>query len=262
MSNLLFLVRMKEVSSLRDDVWRLVAGKHLEPAVQVSGLKTVFALGGPNERDAVDRMEAEALAELVQFGQSPEGSPFVPPADRIGGPRTLVALRRLHSDAANRQAAATQQSPDNHALISRLDKVRAGLQRQVADLTRKTGILAKPEPGRTAELTRVYMKRPAYLTCWAYRELIGEASPASRAVVQDVITREIPTFLPSGGQSPETRSKAELDLRLRGIALLQKMGAPLSPDRTQLLNENYLMMKAREPYFYPRCTWEEVLDLV
>jgi hypothetical protein len=262
MTNLMFLVRMKEVRNLRDEVLRLVAAKQLKPGAQVSGLKTAFAIGGLADRDAIDKMEAEALVELAESGKSPGGSPFSEASDRIGGPRTLTALQRLQSDAMKRQTAAEHESPDDHALIGGLDKVRARLQGQVADLSRKVKVLAQPEPQRTADLARVYMARPAYLTCWAYRELIGGASPASWAIVQDVVTHEIPTFLPSSGQSPEIRSKAELDLRLRGIALLQKMGAPLPPDAAQLLKENYLKIKAREPYFYPECTWEEVLDLV
>ena len=262
MANLMYLVRMKEVRDLRDDVWRLVTPKRLPPAAQVSGLKTAFAVGGQNDRQEVDRMEAEALADLVKAGHSPAESPFVPAADRIGGTQTLIALRRLYTDSAAQQAAVTRQQPDNFSLISSLDKIRDSLQRQVADLTRKTGILSKPEPQRTAELARVYMSRPAFLTCWAYRELIEEPSPESQAVVQDVVTREIPAFLPSGGQSPEVRSRAELDLRLRGIALLQKMGAPLSPDELELLKANDAMIRARKPFFYPACTWEDVLDVI
>jgi hypothetical protein len=262
MANLMFLVRMKEVRDLRDDVWRQVTPKRLPPAAQVSGLKTAFAVGGQNDRQEVDRMEAEALAELAKAGNSPQESPFVPAADRIGGTQTLSALRRLYTDTAAQQAAVTRQQPDNFSLIASLDKVRDSLQRQVSDLSRKTGILSKPEPQRTADLARVYMSRPAFLTCWAYRELVAEASPESQTVVRDVVTSEIATFLPSGGQSPETRSGAELDLRLRGLGLLQKMGAPLSPDELRLLKANEAMIKARRPFFYPACTWEDVLDVI
>jgi hypothetical protein len=262
MANLFYLVRMKEIRSLRGDVGQLVGSKRLKPEAQVSGLKTAFALGSPSDRQEVDRMESDALAELAQSGHSVEESPFVPVADRIGGTRTLVALRRLHSDSAARQAAATQQRPDNFSLIARLDKVRDRLERQVADLARKTEILSKPEPERTAGLVRLYMSRTAFLSCWAYRQLLGEASPASQAVARNVVAREIPTFLPSAGQSAEARSSAELDLRLVGVALVQRLGATLSADESELLRRNDSLIKERQPFFYPVCSWEDVLDVV
>ncbi|MEO8129384.1 MAG: hypothetical protein ABJF23_31115 [Bryobacteraceae bacterium] len=262
MANLFYLVRMKQVTSLREEVWRVIGFSRLPPAARVSGLKTAYAVGGPNDRLEVDRLESEALAELIRSGRSPEESPYVQAADRIGGSRTLVALRRLQSDAAARQAANARQQPNNFSLISQLDKVRDRLERQISDLTQKTAILAQPEPARTAQLARVYMSRPAFLTCWAYRELLAEPSPKSRETVRDVVTRLIPTFLPSGGQTPETRSRDELDLRLRGIALLEKMGATLTPDQLGLMRSNESLVSSREPFFYPACTWEDVMDVV
>ena len=155
-----------------------------------------------------------------------------------------------------------QSQPDNFSLISRLDKVRDRLERQIDDLTRKTTILAMQEPARTAELARVYMSRPAFLTCWAYRELLAGASPQARNAVHDVVTREISGFLPLGGQSAEVRAKAELDLRLRGITLLQAMGDPLTADMADLLKSNDAVIEERKLFFFPPCTWEEVLDVV
>jgi hypothetical protein len=76
------------------------------------------------------------------------------------------------------------------------------------------------------------------------------------------VTRLIPAFLPTGGQSAEVRSKAELDLRLRGIALLETMGETLTSDQADLMNANSAVVEERRPYFYPACTWEEVLDEV
>ena len=262
MANLFYLVRMKEVSGLREDVWRVVRMGRLPPAARVSGWKTAYALGGPNDLAEVDRLEAEALVALIQEGGSPEESPYVPPADRIGGARTLVALQRMQADAGARQAAVTAQQPNNFSLISRLDKVRDRLARQVADLTRKTSILAQPEPQRTRELARVYFSRPAFLTCWAYRVLLAEASPQSRETVREVVTRALPTFLPSGGQSEDVRKRDELDLRLRGVALLSSMGATLAQDEAALLKANEEKVNERRPFFYPACTWEDVLDVV
>lgn len=262
MANLFYLVRMKEVRSLREDVWRMVTPKRLPPVAQVSGLKTAYALGSLADRVEVDRMEAEALAELVQSGRATEASPFVEAADRIGGSRTLMALRRVHLESEARQSAAMKNQPDNFSQIATLDKVRDRLQRQLADLTRKTEILSKPEPDRTAALVRVYMSRPAILTCWAYRELLEGASPASQAVVQNIVTNELPTFLPKGGQSPEARSRAELDLRLRGLVLLQNMGVLLMPDEAELLQNNAGLIQSRQPFFSPACSLEDVLDVV
>src|SRR5581483_3873873 len=127
----------------------LVEGRKLPAAAQVSALKTLFALGGPKDREEVDRMEAEELAKLAQSDQSLDASPYVPAADRIGGSQTLAELRRLHSEATARQAAATKQEPQNFSVIGALDKTRDRLQRQVAMLTRKTEIQAKSEPART-----------------------------------------------------------------------------------------------------------------
>src|SRR5262249_22996557 len=121
--------------------------------------------------------------------------------------------------------------------------------------------LAQPEPQRSAQLARVYMSRPALLTCWAYRELLAGASPQSRDAVRDVVTRLLPSFLPSGGQTPEARSRDELDLRLRGITLLEKMGAMLTPDQVHLMQSNEALVRSRQPFFYPACTWEDVLDV-
>jgi hypothetical protein len=258
--NLMYLVRKKEVKNLREDVWRLVAGRRMKPAAQVSGLKTLYALGGEGERLAADGMEAEALAQLIQSGQPPEGSPYVEAADGIGGARTLVALRRLHQEAANRQAVAEQRSPGEFARISQLDKTRAGLARQIATLTRKQEVAAKPEPERTAGLARIYLSRAPDLSCWAFRELLATTAPGALEAVNGVVANELPHFLPIGGQSPEDRAKAELDLKLRGIALLERMGSRLSPEQSQLLQEHILMIQERRPFFYPRCDWTDVLD--
>lgn len=261
-SNLMYLVRRKEVKSLRDDVWRVVAGRRLPGEAQVSALKTLYALGGEGERGAADAMESEALAQLIQSGQPLEGSPYVPAADRIGGPRTLVALRRLQMEAANRQRMAQQQTPGDHAGISRLDKIRAALERQVTTLSRKQEILMKPEPDRSAGLARAYLSRSPDLSCWAYRELLSANSPDALTAVAAVVGNEIPTFLPVGGQSPDDRAKADLDLRLRGLTLLDRMGLRLTPEQTQLLKDHYSLLQERRPFFYPRCDWGDVLDYV
>jgi len=258
--NLFFLVRKKEVRDLLDDVSKQVSGNQLKPAAQVSALKTMYALGGANERNVVDYLVSQALAQLVQSGQPPESSPYVAAAERIGGPRTLVALQRLNSDAASRQRAAEQQSPGNHALIGRLDKVRTSLEGKAYLLGRKQAIAVKPDAERTADLARVYLRRTAGLACWAYRELMDQATPEAGAAVEAVVSRELPGFLPTSGLTPEDRAKRLLDLQLRGVALLERMNATLTDPEWDLLNQNRSMMLSRESFFYPKCDWEEILD--
>jgi hypothetical protein len=262
MENLLFLVRKRDVRNLREDVSRLVASNRLQPHAQVSGLKTLYALGSENDRNSVDYLVSQALAQLIQSGAPPDSSPYVRAAERIGGPRTLVALRQMYADAANRQRAAEQREPGNQAAISRLDKTRAGLEGKVFTLTRKLEIVGKPEPERAAGLARAYLRRSADLSCWAYRELIERPGPDAAAAVRGVLAREIPALLPASGLSPEDRTKRELDLRLRGVTLLQSMKAALSAEERQLLALHGDMIQSRAAFFYPRCDWEDVLDAV
>ncbi len=260
LQNLLFLVRKRDVRELHDDVARLAAGNGLPPAARVSALKTLYALGDERDRATVDYVLSQALAALVQSGQPPESSPYVPAADRVGGPRCLVALRRLEMDATARQRAAEQQTPGDHARISRLDKVRAGLEGQVYLLGRKQEVAAKSGAERAADLARLYLRRSAGLSCWAYRELVDPASAEAAAAVRGVIAREIPGFLPAAGLSPEERAKRELELRLRGTALLTSMRAPLTPEEDRLLRDNAGIIQARRKFYYPECDWEDVLD--
>ena len=128
----------------------------------------------------------------------------------------------------NRQRTAEQQAPGELARIGQLDKVKAGLQGQSTVPARKREILAKPEAHRFADLTRAHMRR----------------------------------FLAVSGQSPEDRAKGELDLRLRGIELLEKLVAPLQDEETQLLRYHFQMMRMREPFFHPARDWEDTLNRV
>ena len=139
-------------------------------------------------------------------------------------PQEIISELRI----TNRQRTAEQQAPGELARIARLDKVRAGLQGESNVLARKREILAKPEAHRVADLTRVYMRR----------------------------------FLPVYGQSPEDQAKGELDLRLRGIELLEKLVAPRQDEETQLLRYHSQMMRMREPFFHPARDWEDTIDRV
>ena len=108
MANLFFLIRKKTIQGLREDVSRLVAANQLKPGAQVSALKTLYALGGDQERNTADYLVSQALAQLIQAGNPPEASPYVQAADRIGGPRTLIALKQILAEATNRQRVAEQ----------------------------------------------------------------------------------------------------------------------------------------------------------
>jgi hypothetical protein len=55
---------------------------------------------------------------------------------------------------------------------------------------------------------------------------------------------------------------AAMGVVLRGIALLQKMHSTLTPDEAELLRVNDAMVRARQPFFYPACSWEDVLDVI
>jgi hypothetical protein len=259
---LTFLVRKKEIADLRGDVQRLAAGNKLKPAAQVSALKTIFAIGNENDRSAVDSTLSQALTGLAESRESPGASPYVAAAERIGGPKTLATLRTLLSDAVNRQRASEQHDKDKPQFISQLDKVTTSLEAKVFTLHRKLDILGKPEPDRTAELARIYLQRSPELSCWSRKELLSRPSFESAEIVRSVVTHEISSFLPAGGLEPGTRAKMELDLRLRGIALLQDMRAPLQPEDEKLLQDNHPMIQSRGPFFHPRCDWEDVLDEV
>jgi hypothetical protein len=260
MQNLHFLVRKKAIVELRGDVERVVASNMLKPQAQVSALKTLFALGDENDRRAVDNMVSQALSGLSKSDGSPGASPYVAAAERIGGPRTLVALQQLLSDAVNRQRASEQHNASEPELIGRLDKERASLEAKVFILHQKLDILSKPQTQRSAELARTYLQRSPELSCWSHEELLSQPSPETAEIVRNVVAHEIPSFLPPRGLDPGDRAKLELDLRLRGLALLQDMKAPLGPEDEKLLNDNQQMIQSRGPFFHPKCDWEDVLD--
>jgi hypothetical protein len=260
MENLFFLVRKKEIMDLRVDVRHLASSNRLKPRSQVSALKTLFAIGDENDRSTIDNVMSQALATLVESSESPAASPYVAAAERIGGPRTLVALERLHTDAVNHQRASERQHPDNPELIGQLDKVRASLEAKVFTLSRKQNILRRPPMERTAELARTYLQRSTDLSCWSHKELLSQPSPGAVEIVKTVVAHEIGSFLPAGGLEPRERARLELDLRLRGIALLEDMKAPLQPEDETLLRDNFQMILSRGPFFHPQCDWEDVLD--
>ena len=260
MQNLHFLVRKKEIVDLRGDVQRLAASNKLKPGAQASALKTLFAIGSENDRSAIDYTLSQALTQFRQSGDSSSTSPYVAAAERIGGPRTLGVLQQLLSDAENRQRAREQRNRNKPELIGQLDKLRASLEAEVFTLRHKLDILGKPQPERTAELTRTYLQRSPELSCWSHKELLSQPSLETAGIVRNIITREIASFLPSGGLEPGDRARLELDLRLRGITLLQDMKAPLQPEDEKLLRDNHQIIQSRGPFFHPKCDWEDILD--
>ncbi len=244
MANLLFLVRKKAIGDLRDEVSRLVAANRLKPAAQVSALKTLYALGGARERGTADHLVSQALAQLLRADGGIESSPYLEAADRIGGPETLAVLRKLLAQATARQRSAEQRQPGDQAAIGRLDKIRARLEAQVLTLTRKQEVLAKPEPERTADLARAYLRRSAELGCWAYREMLEAGREGTPAAVREVLAG----------------AKGESEIRLRGLALLETMHVPFTPEEQKLFDENAATLRTRKAFYYPACDWEDVLD--
>jgi hypothetical protein len=262
MQNLHFLVRKREIVELRGDIAHVVSSNKLKPASQVSALKTLFAIGKEDDRKAIDDTLSQALSALAESGRSDDTSPYIVAADRVGGPKTLAVLHRLLKDAENRQRANEQQSTSEPEYIGQLDKFRSTLDSKLFALRQKLEILAKPQPERTADLARAYLQRSPELSCWSRKLLLGQSFPEGAGIVRNLINHEIPSFLPPAGLEPRERAQLQLDLKLRGLAILQDMQSTLEPQEEQLLHDNRQLIQSREPFFHPRCDWEDILDEV
>jgi len=258
MENLLFLARKKDIGDLRDDVRRLLDEPALKPRAVVSTWKTAFALGDEHDRAVVDERLSQALARLTGQADA-RHSPFLEAADGIGGVRALGVLRPWHGEVATRQREVERERPNDHAEIERLDRLRDTLDGKAALIERKQVIRGLPAGDQIRELLKLYLAKTPGLAPWAAREL-GRAAPATVALVaRDVLWREVQQMAPRGG-APEARAARVLDLRLRGIGLLEQLGIPLNEDETRLVRANAEMVASREAFFRPRYDWEDVLD--
>ncbi len=259
MTNLMFLVRKKEVHALRDDVTRVLFA-NLKPNADVSTMKTLYALGEDKERAVVDDRLSQYLRRRLQ---SPDGitpSPYLDSADRIGGKKTLDVLKEGLADASRRQTEAEKAAPDDHAHISQLDKLRSELDTKVTYLSRKLDIAAKSEADRAMAMAEQYIGQRRYLDVWAYKELVAHSTPVAIDAVRSFVSWRLSSVLPAGGLSVQERGKLMRDYQIRGVCLLQDMGAKLTPEEQKVLTDNPALLQEPGGYYRPNIDWEAVLD--
>jgi hypothetical protein len=258
MDNLMFVVRKKDITNLRPDVESVLNGIELKPPVEVSALKTLFALGGERERSMVDQQTASRLSTELKNGGENLPGPFLEAAEKIGGPKTLTVLQAGLSEATSRQEQAERSTPQNHARIEALDTLRAKLEIQSLRLSQKRSALALEPPERDGQLLKLYLRGPGPLSFWAYRELVRLSSSATPATVRGVVAQNLDSTLPAAGLKPEDRDRRKGQARLRAVVLLQDIHAQLSPEEQMLLDENRAMIRANPEAYHP--DWEAVLD--
>ena len=256
MSNLMFLVRKREIKSLVDDVGRL-AGQHaLKPTAQISALKTMTALGGERDRALADQMFSQLLtASLKEPGRDLE---FVLAAARVGGPETLAVLRRALDAIKHGQQSAERANPPDFIRISQLDKLRSAIDTESFTLNRKLEVLALPESSRALEMTGLYLRRAGYLAYWSYKELVDPATPGEAAGVRRFLKERAETLIPKSAVG-EKRATTLADIRLRGLCLLEAM-KQAEPAEIRFLEQNKAIIDARPEFFRPSHDWEDVLD--
>ena len=231
MDNLMFVVRKKDILVLRPDVIDTLRGRQLKPHAELSALKTLYALGGEQDRSYVDEHYALLLQKDMKASDGlPEG-PFLAAASRIGGDRTLLLLKNFLPEATARQRDAETRTPGNHARIASLDQVRSSISDQIFTLTRKQAILNAPEPRRALELFQLARTDSSPFGLWAYRELIDHPSVGRVAAIRQTIV----------GQQPVPAD---------ALTILQAMKAPMSPEEEEILK--------KQPLTPP--DWEAVLD--
>lgn len=256
MANVLFLIRKREIRTLHDDVARLIQPGVLKPRASVSALKTMVSLGTPSDMSAVDRNFSELQRAALKDPHIQ--AEILPWAERVGGPQTLAVLRsELVTVTREQRAAESTNSPD-FTKVSQLDRVRSSLENQEFVLKRKLEIDGMREPERAFTLTDLYMRRVGHLAIWSYKQLVDNPSPASAAGVRAFMSDSVKGMVPKSA-SGDAGSRLILDLRLRGLCLLLRMGQA-TPQETDFI-EQYKSRIEQNPVFYrPNYDWEDVLD--
>jgi len=258
MTNLLFLVRKRDIWTLHDDVARLIDSSKLKVRASVSALKTMVAIGDRNDLSAVDHKFSELLLTAVK---DPRMEPEVLPwAERVGGPETFAVMGRALDVAINEQHSAQSANPPDFARISQLDRVRSSLENQRFVLKQKLDIDGLPESERSFTLTQLYMRRVGHLAVWSYKQLVDHPSPASAAGVRGFLSESAQSMIPKSATG-EARSQLVLDLRLRGLCLLRKMGQATQQE-TDFIERNNVRIEQNPVFYDPACNWEDVLDSV
>lgn len=256
MSNVLFLIRKREIHELHDDVAALVATRVLKARPYVSALKTMVALGSADEQKVVDRRYSELLEAAIADPSTEHD--VVPWAERLGGAQTLVVLiKALHAITAQQRAAEAETPPD-FSRISQFDRLRSSLENQSDDLKQKLDAEGLAGSERAELLADYYMRRVGYLAVWSYKELVDHPSAASAAGVRQFLSGSVQKLVPKGAEAEE-RAQYLYNLRLRGLCLLQKMGQATAEE--DALAERNKERIAENPVFYtPAYDWEDVLD--
>ncbi|RMF80324.1 MAG: hypothetical protein D6744_08355 [Planctomycetota bacterium] len=260
MHNLMFLVRKRDLAELHDAVRETLDHRPLLPRAQVSAMKTLYALGDADDRRALDeRVYALLKRDLVRT------DPLAPSellrcADRIGGPKTLDVLREFLQFARQRQQELESNDPDNHAAIANADQLRNRLENQVTRLETRLKLAALDDAKRAAEQAELYLSRAGQLGFWGYVELVKHPSPDAITAVRQYVHRDVGALLPARGLVADERNALLLELRLRGVCLLEAMGAELTEAESKMLNEHADLLTDRAEFFRPNHDWEDVLD--
>lgn len=259
MYNLMFLVRKKEVAALLEDV-RDVCTRPLKPRAEVSALKTLYALGTDEDRMSIDDRISRFLQRQLRAGQGIPLSPYLEAAERVGGAKTLTTLKECHSDAAHRQKEAENATPRVPSEIGQLDRIRSTLANQVDSLSTRVRIEGLDKTEAAREMAQHYLQRTTYLEFWSYKQLVDDASPTCIDAVRSFVSRRLGTLMPQSGLSSEAQTAKRLDLRLRGVCLLEAMGASLTAEEQKLLDEHAEMLQERGAFFRPGYDWGDALD--
>ena len=260
MDNLMFLVRKREVWSLRADVERVFRDGGLKPEAEVSALKTWYACGDQAERDKIDDLLVRRLTRQKHRFDALETLPALEWADRIGGTKTRDLLKEWHEQAVQEQIEAEKQTPVNHVRIGRLDQRRSSLDTQVFKMSKRIDITGKGEGERAAAMTELYLRQAGQLAYWSYKELVAHPTPAAVQGVRDFLGKKLMTLVPAEGISERERAEMMTDNRLRGLCLLEAMGATLNERERTFFDEHAEEVAKREDYFRPGYDWEDVLD--
>lgn len=260
MHNLMFLVRKQEVRALHDDVEQVLARGGLKASAEVSTMKTLYALGSAKDRQVVDDRLSAQIENQLKTSDALIVSPYVEWADRIGGTKTLDAIKKFQHEADRKQKQTEQTAPDEHVKIGQLDKARSDAENKVHYLTLKLNVLGMGETDRATEMFKYFLKRTGFLGFWGYKELVDNPTPVAVNAVRGMIAQRLGELLPVAGISADDRARLLLDHRLRGISLLQTMKAKLTAEEEKLLADYAAMLEERKQFFQPKFDWEDVLD--
>jgi len=258
-ANLMFIVRKREVTTLRDDVFQEYRAGGSPPEARVSAMKTVYAICGDRERETVDRDVADQLRKEFHSSAELTGSRVLEVADRVGGAKTLAALQEIHPEAQKAQREAEASPNPDFEEIKRLDRIRSKLETKIAVLDTKQKTLGLGPAERQAALAEFFVGRRRFCEAWAYKYLLDSPADESAAGVRAALQR-VTTLVPQQGLPAERRAAYVRDARLRGVCLMELQGAQLSADERRLLQENAELIRANEALYRPNYDWEDVLD--